>query len=107
MSFRRSKRAAQEAETWRRFLRDNQHLVVASGLPVHLLETRRAFDDFLMHGHHHGDPMGFTVEQIDEAQRASLIELVVRYLRCGFGDPGLALFDRATTEQIRRRARGE
>lgn len=105
MTFRRTKAAAQDAEKWRLFLRDNHAVLAASGLPVHLTESRRAFDDFLMHGHHHGDPMGFTVGALDGTQRGSLIELVVQYLRHGLGDPGIdGLFDAETVAAIRRRA---
>jgi hypothetical protein len=94
MSFRRSKTAAQESRSYRDFVQANAALLLASGVPISLYESRDLFDDLLMHGHidHHEDPTRFFIGQLSVDQLAALVETVVRYLRAGFPDPGIGGF---------------
>jgi hypothetical protein len=94
MSFRRSKSAARSAREYRDFVQANAVLLQSSGVPISLYESRELFDDLLMHGYidHHTDPTHFFVEQLSASQRAALVEIVVRYLRAGFPDPGIGGF---------------
>jgi hypothetical protein len=94
MSFRRSKTAARESRAWRSFVQANAGLLQASGLPISLYQSRELFDDLLMHGYidHHDDPTRFIVGQLSAGQQEALVEVVVRYLRTGFPDPGIGGF---------------
>jgi len=110
MSFRRSKTAAQESRAWQEFLQANAALFQASGVPISLHESRDLFDDLLMHGYidHHPDPTRFFVGQLSDAQREALVEVVVRYLRAGFPDPGIGGFPGGPTgDEILGRVRQE
>jgi hypothetical protein len=106
MSFRRTPRQAEEARNWQRFLRSNRDLLARAGVPSSLSESHALFDDLLMHGYldHHPDPTRFSVDELNPEQRALLAEAVVRYLRAGCADPGLALFGDELDSEIRRRA---
>jgi hypothetical protein len=107
MSFRRSKRAAHEAQRWRAFLEANADLFQRSGVPLFIYQSRELFDDLLMHGYidHHDDPTRFAVGQLSAGQLENLIEVVGRYLRAGFPDPGVGGFMGGPTRtEIFRRA---
>ncbi|HEV8581234.1 MAG TPA: hypothetical protein VGX68_19385 [Thermoanaerobaculia bacterium] len=108
MGFRRSKQTALEARNWRRFLEANRESLDQAGIPGTIYEFRERFDDLLMHGclDHHPDATRFTTDELDERQRALLIEIIVRYLRAGFGNPGLGIFGSDIHNQILRRAAG-
>lgn len=106
MSFRRSKSAAGESRAFRDFIQTNIALLQASGVPISLYESMDLFDDLLMHGciDHHPDPTHFTVAQLSEVQQSALIEVVIRYLKAGFPDPGISgLFGSITADEIQRR----
>jgi hypothetical protein len=87
-------------------LRENRDLLARAGVPSSISESRALFDDLLMHGYvdHHPDATRFSVAELDHAQRALLAEAIVRYLRAGCEDPGLALFGQELIAEIRRRA---
>src|SRR6478672_7980184 len=108
MSFRRSKTAAREARAYRDFVQANAAMFQASGVPISLYESRELLDDLLMHGYidHHPDPTHFFIGQLSDGQRAALVEVVVRYLRAGFPDPGIGGFmGGPTRDEIFRRVR--
>jgi hypothetical protein len=106
MSFRRSKEAVSEGRAWQNFRQANAELLRSSGLPLSLYESRDLFDDFLMHGYidHHEDATHFFIGQLSETQKALLVEVIVRYLRAGFPDPGITCFMDAVRDEILRRA---
>jgi hypothetical protein len=106
MSFRRTKMAAHAARSWQDFLKANAGLLQASGVPISIYESQDLFDDLLMHGYidHHPDPSGFAVGQLSPEQREALTELVARYLRAGFSDPGIGGFLWSIRDEVFRRA---
>jgi hypothetical protein len=82
----------------------NATMFQASGIPSSIFESQEMWDDLLMHGYidHHDDPTRFFIGQLSPDQANLLIELAVRYLQSGFGDPGIGGFVQAN--EIRRRA---
>jgi hypothetical protein len=83
-----------DRKRWREFRQSTQTLAEGTGLPISILEDKRLFDYFLMHGYvdYPLDPTGTTIARLDDQQRRALKELVVQYLQHGFVDPGLCLF---------------
>ncbi len=106
MGFRRSKQKALEGRKWRQFLAENRDLLITTGVPCSIYESRELFDDLLMHGFldHHPDPTRFAVVDLNSEQKSALAELIARFLRSGFDDPGLALFSPEIEREIRDRA---
>jgi hypothetical protein len=92
-----------DRKRWRDFLQANALLLHASGLPISLYESRKLFDDFLMHGY--SGSTRFSVNGLSAVQREALVEVVVEYLRSGFADPGMSgLMGGDVGDEILRRA---
>src|SRR5688572_19123998 len=89
-------------KAYRGFLQAKTDLLDASGLPISIYESRRLFDDFLMHAY--SARRHFSVDVLSVEQREALVKVAVRYLQAGFADPGIcaAICDH---EEILRRAR--
>jgi hypothetical protein len=90
---RRPKSEARNAIGWGTFRVDRAALFAASGLPG-LLDNQAEFDYFLMHGYvpmpdESASSSAFDVDELDEAQRAALSELILCYVDA-FGDPGVS-----------------
>lgn len=107
MNFRRNKQSALDARAWRDFLQTHAALLHSSGVPASIYQSRAVFEYLLMHGavDHYADPTRFKVEELSDVERERLVEVVVRYLQAGFGDPGVnGLFGSDVGSAIRERA---
>ena len=86
MGHRRSKERVQAAHSWATFVARNREQILAAGLPDFVMQSIDRWDDFLLHGcrDHHGDPSGFTIDQLSEQQYGALFQLVESYFVSGY-----------------------
>ncbi len=63
---------------WTKWRQENEHLILASGVPDLVVSTADYWHDFLAHGclDHHEDPSRFAVENLTIRQKAFLLQLI-------------------------------
>lgn len=75
---REGKRLLHDQVEWKQWRKENDDLVIASGLPELVVSDADHWYDFLDHGYldHHEDPLNFSVERLSVRQQAHLLQLV-------------------------------
>ncbi|HEV8357376.1 MAG TPA: hypothetical protein VGQ17_11485 [Gemmatimonadales bacterium] len=86
MSYRRSPRHREVADTWVSFVQANAAGIAAAGLPGLATKSIEHWDDLLMHGtfDHHEDPSHFAIKKLTEAQYGAFVTLVDSYFAAGY-----------------------
>jgi len=94
MSFRRSKEAVEADRDWRQFTEENRGLLLLSGIPERIWQSRSLFDNLLMHGYvaHLPEVNWYVIQRLPAEELEPVVELVGRYLAAGFPDPGVWCF---------------
>jgi hypothetical protein len=84
MTYGKSPQKAAANREWDRFVRNNQPMVMASGIPAAIFGSIDRFDDFLCRGHadHHMDAGDFRVESLN--QYNALVTLTESYFAAGY-----------------------
>jgi hypothetical protein len=84
VGYRRSPDRITAARAWRNFIDYNARVISAAGLPRTATVTVASWDHFLVHGHLAGEPAGFTVDELTDAQYSLLVEFVSNYFGAGY-----------------------
>ncbi len=100
MSFRRPSDDTQANRRWKAFVEAQFAVLCDIGFPEPLFRVRSAFDHWLMHGNHPGDPSRFAFEDLGPRQREQLIQLLRAHAEAGFADPGIGILTAQERETI-------
>ena len=82
----RSPQKAAAKQQWDRFVRNNQPIVMASGIPAAVFGSIDRFDDFLCRGDADPriDPSEFCVDSLTPSQYNALVILTESYFAAGY-----------------------
>jgi hypothetical protein len=86
MTYRKSPQKAAAKQQWDRFVRSNQPIITASGIPAAVVSSIDHFDEFLCHGYldRHVDPSEFRVDSLNPDQYNALVTLTESYFAAGY-----------------------
>ena len=86
MTYSKSPRKAAAKREWDRFVRNNQPMMMASGIPAAVFGSIDRFDDFLCRGYadHHIDASEFRVSSLTPSQYDALVTLTESYFAAGY-----------------------
>ena len=86
MTDRRSPQKVAAKREWDRFVRSNQPIVMASGIPAAIFGSIDRFDDFLCRGYadHQIDASEFRVDSLTPSQYNALVTLTESYFATGY-----------------------